>query len=347
MKILKTLGFLLLGLVALALIIGAFQPTHFEFESSTDMNASKDIIFSKIEDLKAWEEWGPWKAEDSTIVSTYNEQTSGVDAFYTWTSEKAGNGKMTITESTPPTWHKSHLEFDGQDGGDGWFKIEDGENDANKVTWGMEFDIPYPFNAMTLFTGSGMEKQINKMFGNGLANMKAICEKEASEKTYRGYKISSMEFPGKSYLSVRETVNMADMKAFYAKSFGAIMGGIESEKLETDGMPCGVFYKWDEETGTTDMAAAIPVKGGTPAAAGILKPLEIPKGKCMTIDYYGDYAGSVEAHYGMEDYFKANGLESSKLVMEEYVTDPSTETDPSKWLTKIYYFLDGPIASGE
>ena len=31
MKILKTLGFLLLGLIALILIIGAFQPTHYEF----------------------------------------------------------------------------------------------------------------------------------------------------------------------------------------------------------------------------------------------------------------------------------------------------------------------------
>ena len=49
----------------------------------------------------------------------------------------------------------------------------------------------------------------------------------------------------------------------------------------------------------------------------------------------------------MDDYFKANGLEPSKLVMEEYVTDPGAEPDTSKWLTKIYYFLEGPLASEE
>jgi effector-binding domain-containing protein len=27
-------------------------------------------------------------------------------------------------------------------------------------------------------------------------------------------------------------------------------------------------------------------------------------------------------------------------VVEEYITDPMTEKDPNKWLTKIYYFVE-------
>ena len=346
MKILKTLGFLILGLIALALIIGAFQPTHYEYESSVDINASKDIIFSKINDLKTWEDWGPWKEEDPTIQMTFGEKTEGLGASYSWDGETSGKGKVTVTESTPPIWQKSAIEFDGHGGNNGWFKLEDGENGATKSYWGFSMDVPYPMNAMMLFTGGSMERQMHQMFDSGLANLKEVCEKEAAEKTYRGFAVKPVEFTGQTYLVVKGTVKFDDMQSFYANSYGDIGSAIGDQKLETAGQPCGIYYKWDEENKTTDMAAAIPVRG-TPTAAGSVEPLEIPKGKCLLIDYYGNYDGLGEAHYAMDDYLKANGLEPAKLVMEEYITDPGNEPDPTKWLTKIYYFLEGPLASGE
>ena len=315
------------------------------FERSADINASKEIIFSKIDDLRNFEEWGPWKAEDPTMTMSFPEKTKGVGAYYTWQGEKSGTGKMTVTESTPPTWQKSDIEFDGRGGSEGWFKLEDGENGATKTTWGFGMDIPYPMNAMTLFTGGAMEKQMNKMFDAGLSNLKTMCEKEAANKKYRGFAVKPMEFTGKSYLAIRDMVKFEKIADFYTKNYGTIGGAMAKQGLEMDGMPCGIFYKWDEENGTTDMAAAMPVKGGKPVATKNVQTIEIPKGKCMVIDYYGDYSGSGEAHYAMDEYFKANGLEPSKLVMEEYVTDPTTEPDQSKWLTKVYYFLDGPLAS--
>ncbi len=345
MKIVKILGFVLVGLLALALIIGAFQPTHFEFESSAEIDASKEVVFSKIDNIRSWEEWGPWKAEDPTMAVVYGETTTGLGASYSWTSENSGDGSMTITESTPPTWQKAALVFDGEEGGEGWFKLEDGENGATKTTWGMAFDMPYPINAISLFTGGAMKKQIEQMFDAGLTNLKKMCEEESAVKTYRGFTVKTMEWPGKSYLAVRKTVQFADMSAFYAESFGAIMEAVGTQKLEMDGMPCGIYYQWDEEAGTADMAAAIPVKGGKPAPSGKIQPVEVPKGQCLTIDYFGDYEGVGEAHYAMDDYFNDNGLEPSQLVLEEYITDPATQPDTSKWLTRVHYFLGSPIAS--
>ncbi len=346
MKILKTLGFVLLAVIALALIIGAILPTHLEYERSADINAPKEVIFAKLNDLKTWEDWGPWKEEEPTWEVTYAEKTKGVGASYSWTAE-SGEGTMTIIESTAPTFQKTALVFDGEEGGNGWFKLEDGENGATKTIWGFGMDIPYPFNSMMLFNGGSMEEMMNNMFDTGLANLKELCEKEASAKTYRGFAIKSMDFPGKSYLAIRETVNMGDMGAFFANSYGAIMAAVGKNKLEMDGMPSGIYYSWDEENQKSDMAAAIPVKGGADAASGSIQHLEIPEGKCVTIDYFGSYEGAGEAHYAMDDYFKENGLEPSTLVMEEYITDPSSEPDTSKWHTKIHYFIGGPLASEE
>ena len=100
MQILKKIGLALLALLVLALVAAAFMPKHFEYERSTDINASKEVVFGIVNDLKTQDIWGPWKQEDPTIQSTYNEVASGVGQVSSWTSKKSGNGSQTITEST-------------------------------------------------------------------------------------------------------------------------------------------------------------------------------------------------------------------------------------------------------
>jgi effector-binding domain-containing protein len=132
---------------------------------------------------------------------------------------------------------------------------------------------------------------------------------------------------------------MSEMEAFYSKNLGAIMGVSGAKKLEMDGYPSGIYYDWNEETGTTDMAAAIPFKNAGAGAGGNIKLIEVPAGKALLIDYYGGYYGLGQAHYAMDDYMKRNNLTQKAPVIEEYITDPGTEPDSSKWLTKIYYFF--------
>jgi effector-binding domain-containing protein len=41
----------------------------------------------------------------------------------------------------------------------------------------------------------------------------------------------------------------------------------------------------------------------------------------------------------IEKYLKENGIQSTGMAIEEYVTDPTAEPDTLQWLTKIYYPL--------
>ena len=59
----------------------------------------------------------------------------------------------------------------------------------------------------------------------------------------------------------------------------------------------------------------------------------------MVIDYYGDYDQTGKAHDAMEKYLKDRNILFNPPVVEEYVTDPGEEKDPSKWLTKIIYYF--------
>ena len=342
MKILKTIGIALLALVALWLIAAAIMPKHFEYERSTDINAPKEIVFGLVNNLTTWETWGPWKKEDPTMVNTYGAKTEGAGASYTWTGEKAGKGSMTIVESTAPSYQKTRVEFEGQGGGDAWFKIEDGESGATKTTWGFAFDVPFPFNVFAAF-GSG---EMNKMFDDGLAGMKELAEKIAAEQPAGGgasYAVKEMNFPGRTYVGIREraTFEQTMSSSFFGDRFGKISGLLSKAKFEMAGPPSGVYYEWDESNKTTDMAVAVPVKANTAVSGGGIKAFEIPAGKALVIDYYGSYQEVGKAHTAMDEYIKTKGLTQKPPVIEEYITDPMTEPDTAKWLTKVYYFVEG------
>lgn len=342
MKATKLLLKILAGLVAVILVLGLIQPKHFESEYSISIDAPKEAIFKKINNLKTWEEWGPWKAVDPTIVVTYGEKTEGPGASYSWAGDKklTGSGKLTISESTPSSFVKTSLEFDGQGKGEGWFRLEDGDDGGTVAYWGMGFEVPYPFNAFTIFRSSADKKKMDDMFNTGLSNLKEICEKENNKPGI--LEVQPIDFSGQSFLAIRGKVKMDDnqMQQFFAKSFGAISAALGSHGLEMAGHPSGLYYKWDEETMVADMAAAAPVLNGEKAVSGNIRYVEIPAGKGLLIEYFGSYDGIGRAHNTLDEYLKANNLSMRSPVIEEYVTDPGTESDPSKWLTKIYYFYE-------
>jgi effector-binding domain-containing protein len=89
---------------------------------------------------------------------------------------------------------------------------------------------------------------------------------------------------------------------------------------------------------SADMAAGIAFAGDL---AEVPEGYEIIEagGKALHIEHYGAYDKVAEAHYAMDDYMKEKGLELNEIVVEEYVTDPTTVQDPSEILTNIYYFV--------
>ncbi|MBI1226108.1 MAG: hypothetical protein GC192_12805 [Bacteroidetes bacterium] len=339
MRIIKRIGILLLALIALALIIAAFMPKHFAYERSTSINAPKEVVFNIVNDLKSQETWGPWQKQDPTIKNTYNEVASGVGQKTSWTSEKSGNGSQSIVESTPSSNVKYKIEFEGQGGGDAEYKLEDDQNGGTEATWAFSYDVGYPFNLMAAMWGGTM----NKMLDDGLAGLKEMAEKKAAETPATSkYEVRTMDFPGHVYIGIREQTTQEEVmkSSFFSDRFGKIMTLLKKSKIEQVGSPSGVYYIWDTEKKTTDMAVAIPVGSQTAVAGGEIKTFQVPASKAVGVDYYGPYADFAAAHQAIGEYLKANGLKEKAPVIEEYVTDPMTEKDSTKWLTKIIYLIE-------
>jgi effector-binding domain-containing protein len=339
MGILKKILFALLGIITLALVAAAFMPKHFTYERSTDINASKEVVFGIVNDLKTQETWGPWQKEDPTIKNTYNDIVSGVGQVSKWTSEKSGNGTQTITESLPPTSVKTKLEFEGQGDSEGWFRMEDGENGTTKAYWGMSFDMDWPTNLMGALFMSGT---MNKMFDTGLASLKKMAEEQAATAPASPLKVQEMDYKGATFLGMRvqTSIEEATKQSFFSERITKIADMMDKIKMQAAGSPTGVYYTWDEANNKTDMAVAMPIAPGTAVAGDPnLKVFEVPANRALVVDYYGPYEGMKAAHEVLGAYVKEKGLKEIAPVLEEYVTDPEVEKDPSKLLSRVYYFV--------
>lgn len=336
MKYLKWIGLPLLGLILIYLLLCFIGPKNMNTTRTANMAASPAQVYNMYNNLEKWGDWSPWQLKDTSMVMTYGDKREGIGASYKWTSDASGAGSMEIIESVKNQTMKAKMYFEDYDATSfaELNAVPSGNNTV--VTWNMEDkeDLPFLVRGGMLITGQ--KGSLESDFDEGLNNLKKIVE-ERAQGMYNGFKINPVQMDEKHYVMNRQMVDMDNVTQYYASNLGALFGKIQQSGLEMAGKPCGLFFKWDPGSSQTDMAAAIPI--ADPQNIAGASALTLPAGNALQIDYYGDYENSIAAHIAMDDYLKDYGLLSNPPVIEEYVTDPSEEKDPSKWLTKITYYI--------
>ncbi|MBR9920418.1 MAG: hypothetical protein GYB31_06225 [Bacteroidetes bacterium] len=340
MKALKVILGIIGVLIAVYLVLCLVGPKEVDASQSTEIEAPASVVYEQVADVTKWKNWGPWQLKDTTMEITYGEKTEGEGASYSWTSENSGIGNLEITEANAPNSISTRLNFGMENNyGYGKWEFEESEGTTN-ATWSMTSD-PNPFFFRGMAALMGMNKRLEKDFAAGLANIKKIAEEQAANMptTYNGLEVKSMDHPGGVFAGVRETVEMDKMSDFIGQAYGTVMGAMAEKQVPMAGPASCLYYTWDEETQTSDMVAAIPI-GEVADLGENVEVIEIPAGKAAMIDYYGAYEGLGSAHEAMDAYLKANGHAFKAPCLEMYVTDPTTESDTTKWLTQVVYFYE-------
>lgn len=179
MKILKIIGLLILAIIAFVLIAGLMVSKDFNYEKSITINAPIDSVWTHVGTFASQNAWEPWNEYDPTMKKTYGGTDGTVGATYAWESpqKEVGKGSQTITKVEAPTTFETDLKFlePFESNSDAYFHLTS-EGSGTKVVWGFKSQMPYPFNVMKLFMD--MEKEMDKDFGKGLSNLKAISEKQ-------------------------------------------------------------------------------------------------------------------------------------------------------------------------
>jgi uncharacterized protein YndB with AHSA1/START domain len=144
------------------------------------IKAPPETIFPLINDLNRWTTWSPWEKKDPAMKRTFSAVTSGPGAAYAWDGNKeVGAGRLEITESSPPSKVTMKLDFikpfEAQDFAE--FAVKP-EGNGSSVAWTLRGPSPYLAKLMGLFFN--IDSMVGKDFEEGLATLKALAEKQAS-----------------------------------------------------------------------------------------------------------------------------------------------------------------------
>ena len=344
MKKLKYVLFLLFILIVGFLIYVAVQPNSYDVQRSQLIPAPAEVIYANINDIKKWDEWGPWHDEDSTITTTYSENTIGIGAKSSWTS-KDGPGNMELVGTVPNKSVDLKMQFGDYTPSDVLWTFEETEGGTN-VTWRMKNDDnPFFFKLIGVFYG-GMEKMLGEMEENGLNNLSDVVAEEMKNRPVIEFRLGDIESiqlePQKFIGYKQETTTDMDHEAM-TKLFMEFMpkaGAYAMTQLtEDDIIPGSVYTLWDEENNKAAFYIGVLLKKDLAPAQG-MTALDLPSGNGLKIAKFGNYGtGDYEAHMAIANHMEENNLEQNGYtVWELYVNDP-TQVEPKDIQTDIYYAI--------
>jgi len=339
MKLLKILLYIFLSIAALLVVLGLFARHNYHIERSLEIKAPRALVLEQVQYFKNFQKWSPWGSLDPHMKSSIEGEDGTVGAVYKWSGNKdVGEGQQTIKSISPERvdmevkftkpWESSAPTF---------FKLED-MGEKTKVSWGFDMYIGFPWNGLAMFTD--VDAGVGKDYARGLDNLKKVCEDIAHPK-YRGYEIAEAPSEAMYFVGIRKTIKQSELTAFYAECFPKLFEAVKKSGVEMAGSPSSLTYIWDDSTHTTDIAAVIPIVKAQKIDTFTI--FTINPSNALHIDYFGVYDSIGTAHKAMEDYMTKKSQQMTPPAIEQYITDPTTEPDTTKWLTKVIYFVSPKV----
>lgn len=179
-KILIALVALVVILIGVVAIASFATPTDFRVEREATINKPKSEVYNYIKFLKNQNEWGPWFKKEPTMKQEFRgtDGTVGFVSYWNGTNEQVGEGEQEIKRLVENERVDTELRFKRpfESKADAFMILESAGNDQTKAKWGFTGSMPRPFNVFMLVMD--MDKEVGKDFGDGLANLKAIMEKQ-------------------------------------------------------------------------------------------------------------------------------------------------------------------------
>ena len=177
MKILKIILGVIAGVFLVVLAGSLVMPKSYHHERSTVVEAPAESLFPLIGELRSWPDWSPWIAMDPDMRITYGTTTTGLGGNYHWVGETAGAGKIEITRFEPPTKVTFKMEFRGWEDSPSFASFTlSPEGSGTKVTW--DFSGEFQGNPIKRYFGLLFENMVDENYEKGLANLKALAERE-------------------------------------------------------------------------------------------------------------------------------------------------------------------------
>ena len=323
----------IIAILVLVVLIGFILPEKVKIERSTDINTSADTVFQQVNNIKAWEAWGPWFEKDPDMGSVYSDTVEGVNARHCWDSEnpEVGKGCLTIIESEANTRIKTQLDFDGQNTGYGSWNFSEADG-ITTVTWGMEMDMG--MNPFGRIMGLFIEGMVAPDFEAGLSKLKDVCEAIPPAKKYP-IAIEYMQIESQPIYSIKDSATTFEIGNKLIDLYIELNTHIVTTGAAIAGQPIAIWHKYDPGDYNI-LETAIPV-AETNEGDGRIMAGSIDAGNVVRGIHIGSYHKAARSYMAIEEYVIDKGYVKVGPPWEQYITDPEEVPDTSMWITHIYF----------
>lgn len=144
------------------------------------------------------------------------------------------------------------------------------------------------------------------------------------------------------FIAVAVTVSMQGLPEAVDRHFPELFGWLQAHGVEPSGAPFIRYLRIDMDR-ELEIELAVP----TGSLVRVTEPMRadvLPAGRYVTLRHLGPYDGLVSANAALQQWAQERGIQWQMTDdsrwgarLEQYLTDPSREPDPSRWETVLAY----------
>jgi AraC family transcriptional regulator len=131
--------------------------------------------------------------------------------------------------------------------------------------------------------------------------------------------------------SVRTEVPQADLSDAIGGCLQAVREALRRQGVEADGAP---FVRYHAFGDSVDLEAGMRVTSPV-QPDGLVKPSQLPGGPAAIAIHVGPYETLKATYDAVERWLAATPHRANGGPWELYITDPTTEPDPGRWVTEV------------
>lgn len=135
-------------------------------------------------------------------------------------------------------------------------------------------------------------------------------------------------------LYIQRTAPRTELQQVYAQCFPQIFGYCMQNNCAMAGHPMARYVDFGQAMVTVD--CIIPLQEAAEGNGEIMAG-ELQSGTVAFTTHSGPYEELGETYTAIEKWIQEQGMKVSGPPWEWYITDPSSEPDPKKWQTEVYY----------
>ncbi len=321
------LGVMVAAAPLAALIYLATLNGKFRLKRSLKIEASADLVFATIIDLKSWPEWSPWLMHEPGTRLSYSENYQAEGGYYSWDGERVGAGKVSHVSINPVTSIKQQIEFLRP------FKsintINWGFETSDRhciVSWEMSGSLPFLFRFMTRKT----EAMIGRDYELGLALLNGYMNATAAHPELAF--IGREDLEDFSYWAIPCNGNLRQLETARRSGIETLRG----TEAGTAGLALMLYHRFDPDASQFQTEIAIPISNNTPQSNYIQR--EFTGGRYFQMTLHGDHQFLPLAWYALRSHCRIHKIKFDKRrpALEIYHDDPSKVSDSNQIATSLY-----------